>query len=150
MAFVSSATYLVPGVDAAGKQVYVRDRKAGTNELASAAPGGAPADYPAFSASISGDGRFATFRSDASNLVPPFLDRGITEVYVHDRATGTNELAAGVPSTNESLGPTAVSVVALCGLPLDSRHPRPGGGGGGAPDSLDAFVRDRVRGVTNR
>ena len=150
VAFVSSATNLVPGVDAAGKQVYVRDRKAGTNELASAAPGGAPADYPAFSASISGDGRFVTFRSDASNLVPPFLDRGITEVYVHDRATGTNELAAGVPSTNESLGPTAVSAGGRFVAFLSTANTLAPGGSGGAPDSLDAFVRDRVRGVTQQ
>ena len=68
VAFVSSATNLVPGATKGG--VFVRDRQAGTTTLASISSTGEPAigDSPA----ISADGRFVAFGSrDVCSLTTP-------------------------------------------------------------------------------
>jgi Tol biopolymer transport system component len=64
--------------------VFVRDRQAGTTELASVAPAGAVLD-DAFSPAISGDGRFVAF--------PAFTGRDVESILVlRDRASGTSEV----------------------------------------------------------
>jgi Tol biopolymer transport system component len=86
--FVSEAPNLVPG-DANGLQdVFVHDLKKGTTELISIAREGDGANGVSSLPSISGDGRFVTYASDASNLVPDDTN-GLQDVFVFDRRTDT-------------------------------------------------------------
>ncbi|MBA3249436.1 MAG: PD40 domain-containing protein [Geodermatophilaceae bacterium] len=87
VAFVSSATNLVPG-DTNGRQdVFVRDRVLGTTERVSVSSAEVEATSDGVQPSISADGRFVAFASDASNLAPADLT-GHSDVFVRDRLRG--------------------------------------------------------------
>lgn len=71
-------------------QVFERNRVTGAAALVSASPSGAPANSSSRSLSISRDGRFVVFWSDASNLSP-----GKTYgIYLWDRQQGTTEFVS--------------------------------------------------------
>jgi len=95
VAFVSYAD-LAPD-DTNGKEdIYVRDRSIGETVRVSVATGGVQGDDLSWVCDISGDGRFVAFQSQASNLVPGD-DNGATDVFVHDRRTGTTaRITAGL------------------------------------------------------
>ncbi len=90
VAFWSNADNFVPGDTNGATDVFVRDRQYGTTERASVATGGAQADGGSVGASISTDGRYVAFWSDATNLVPDDTN-GATDVFVRDRQLGTTE-----------------------------------------------------------
>jgi len=94
VAFYSNFATLVPGNTNGGVlDVFVRDRQNGTTELVSVDTGGMQGNLDSFAPSISADGRFVAFLSDASNLVPGDTN-GATDVFVRDRQTGTTELVS--------------------------------------------------------
>ncbi|HEX5137955.1 MAG TPA: hypothetical protein VFY93_13345 [Planctomycetota bacterium] len=66
------------------RQVYVRDRSAGTTLLASHAVGGGEGGGPSSGPSLSADGRFLAFASAASDLASDDTE-GFTDVFVLDR-----------------------------------------------------------------
>ncbi len=91
VAFMSGASNLVPG-DVGYEDVFVRDRLNGTTELVSFATGGAQAHGNSEIPSISPDGRYVAFRSEARDLVPGDSN-GFGDVFLHDRAaTGFTSL----------------------------------------------------------
>lgn len=94
VAFTSCATNLVPGVANGPLQVYVRDRQTGTTECVSLDQNGAPGDSDSRDPSISADGRFVAFATYATNLVPADANANISDIVVHDRQTGLNQLAS--------------------------------------------------------
>jgi Tol biopolymer transport system component len=83
VAFVSSATDLLPAGSSgvSGQQVYVYDRELGQATLVSKTNAGVPATGGSTieSPSISGNGRFIAFVSDATNLGAPGQ-----QIYLHD------------------------------------------------------------------
>ena len=107
VAFVSSASNLVPGDNDGASDVYLRDRQAGTTEGVSVVPVefGNTSSSPA----ISADGRFVAFDSWESGLVPGDTNNSF-DVFVRDRATGTLERvsvdSAGVQGDDWSLTPS--------------------------------------------
>lgn len=91
--FESLATNLVGG-DTNGKwDVFVHDRQTGQTRRVSVGSTGAQGNGGSAGASISGDGRYITFYSASSNLVPG--DSNIWEdIFVHDQLTGqTNRIS---------------------------------------------------------
>ncbi len=75
-------------------QVYVRDTQSATNWLASRAWNSSAAGTAKSAApSLSGDGRWVTFHSDAANLVPVDANSA-TDVFVRDLFTGVNFLVS--------------------------------------------------------
>ena len=90
VAFESRSADLV-GDDSNGAwDVFVRDRQAGTTERVSVSIGGAEGDDDSDSASISADGRYVAFVSQATDLAPG--DRnGMGDVFVRDRTMGTTQ-----------------------------------------------------------
>jgi Tol biopolymer transport system component len=90
VAFASDATNLVAGDTNATIDVFVRDRQTSTTVRVSVATNGAQANGPSSAPSISSDGRYVTFQSDATNLVAGDTD-ACTDVFVHDRLTGITE-----------------------------------------------------------
>jgi VCBS repeat-containing protein len=87
VAFMSYASNLVSGDTNDKPDVFVYDRASGTTTLVSVAINGTQSnnssDYP----TISADGRYVAFCSDASNLVIGDTNDW-TDAFVHDRQTG--------------------------------------------------------------
>lgn len=69
VAFTSDATNLVAGDTNSESDVFLRNRVTGTTIRISVSTNDGEANGPSDSASVSRDGRFISFRSDASNLV---------------------------------------------------------------------------------
>lgn len=100
VAYASSATNLSLGGLNPEQDVFVYDRKLGSTELISVKwinVGGIVlpigANGSCFRPSISGDGRFVAYASNADNLAVPASSTE-TNVYVHDRELGVTTLAS--------------------------------------------------------
>ena len=77
-----------------GSDVLLRDREARTTEVVTLTETGeAPDGRWAYPGSMSGDGRFIAFVSDATNLAPETVYTGGRGVFVRDRVAGTVECA---------------------------------------------------------
>jgi len=85
--FTSDASNLVPGDTNGTWDVFVHDRQTGQTTMVSVASDGTPGNGRSIGVSISGDGRFVAFESEASNLVAGDTN-GTWDVFVHDRLTG--------------------------------------------------------------
>lgn len=84
VAFTSYATNLVAEDTNGWTDVFVRDRQLGTTTIASVATDWARARGPSARPTLSDDGRFLAFVSDATNLVPDdTIDNG-SDVFVRD------------------------------------------------------------------
>ena len=104
VAFDSGASNLVAGDTNGVTDVFLRDRSAGWTERISVASDGTQANgsSAARPGSLSGDGRFVVFASDADNLVAgddnrfcrdpaSSREQNCTDVFRHDRLTGFTE-----------------------------------------------------------
>lgn len=108
LAFVSQATNLVVGDSFGQNDIFVRDLRAGITTRVSVDSSGTQANGYSDSPSISAEGRYVAFQSNASNLVSGDSN-GATDVFRHDRQTGvTIRLSvndAGVQGNGNSLVP---------------------------------------------
>jgi len=92
VAFTSYASNFVPG-DTNSSDIFVKDRQTGQLTWCSPGLGGAIGNQFAQTPSISGDGRFVTFFSASTNLVPGDTN-GAWDVFVFDVALGTTTRAS--------------------------------------------------------
>jgi VCBS repeat-containing protein len=93
VAFYSYADNLVEGDTNQVNDVFVYDRDTKTTELVSIASDGTQSNDYSYSSSISGDGRYVTFSSDADNLVAEDTNAR-SDIFVYDRDTKTTELVS--------------------------------------------------------
>lgn len=96
VAFSSRASNLVPNDTNNAEDVFVYDRTTRAIERVSVASGGAQGNFESSNPSISADGRFVAFDSEATNLVPNDNNGQIErdfgrDVFVYDRNTDTIE-----------------------------------------------------------
>ncbi len=109
VAFTSFATNLVTGDNNGSSDVFVYDRTTGTIERVSVSDTGVGGSSFSDSPSLSGDGRYVTFRSHASNLVPGD-NNGKQDIFVYDRISGVivrvSVSDAGVEGNNLSTSPS--------------------------------------------
>ena len=149
IAFVSIASNLVPGDTNGLRDIFVRDRKAGTTRKVSWGRGGAQSDGSSFDPAISSDGWFVAFESEATNLVPGDTN-GLRDIFIRDRKAGTTRRVSvgpkGVQGDRDSVNP-AISAdgrfvvfwsFATNLVPSDTN------------DWGDVFVHDRKTGTTQR
>ena len=96
VAFRSEADDLLPGVDTNGlvRDIYMRDMTGGATILVSRGMNGAAANGVSDSPSVSADGNFVVFSSEASNLVPNDTNGAVRDIFVFNRATGAITLAS--------------------------------------------------------
>lgn len=92
VAFMSYATNFFVG-DTLAADIFVHDRVLGTTTCVSTGLAGQLANNGSSAASISGDGRFVTFRSLASNLVSSDTNNQF-DIFVRDLATATTSRAS--------------------------------------------------------
>ena len=107
--FISNASNLVPGDTNNTEDVLVYDRTTGTIQRVNVSDTGVQANALSFSPSISADGRFVTFASTASNLVPGDTNNH-KDIFVYDRTTATIERVSvsdtGMQANRESSAPS--------------------------------------------
>ncbi len=150
VAFVSSASNLVPGDTNGVTDVFVRDRLLGTTERMSVSSAGVQANLSSsdsYRPAISADGRFVAFDSWASNLVTADTN-GVADVFVHDRQTGTTECvsvnSAGVQAQSMCYGPSLSADGRFVVFESMSSNLSVGDVNG----MSDIFLHDRQTGVT--
>ena len=149
VAFLSDASNLVPNDTNGTFDVFLHDVSSGQTSRVSVDGSGAQANGMNDYIAISADGRFVTFHSAATNLVPGDTN-GSEDVFVHDRVTGN--------TSRVSVDSTGAQGDAL------SRFPAISGDGrfvafaslatnlvaGDANSLEDVFVHDRILGQTIR
>jgi Tol biopolymer transport system component len=91
--FDSSATDLVPDDDNNRLDVFVYDRNNKSVALASVNVGGKVGDADSTRPSLSADGRYVAFQSNATDLVTDDTN-GYADIFIYDRNTGTVERAS--------------------------------------------------------
>lgn len=131
------------------KDIFVRDRQEGTTTLISVSSSGVQGNGSSSQPSISTDGRYVSFTSLASNLVP--VDNNSTyDVFVHDRQTGETKMASidtdgrQVASTNYS------SAISGDGRYVVFVSPSSSLVDGDTNGAWDIFVHDGTTGNTTR
>jgi len=156
VAFTATASDLV-GTDTNGMQdVFVRDLIAGTTTLVSVNSGGADSgNATSYVPTISNDGNRIAFLSEATDLVPGFVDGngpgfGGLDAYVRDLGAGTTTLvsinSAGTASANVGVGSPSISgdgnFVAFSSTASDLVATDTNG-------AFDIFVRNLMAGATD-
>ncbi len=148
--FYSDATNLVGGDTNGAGDIFVRDRQSGTTERVSVDAIGTQANGASVHASMSADGRFVAFHSEADNLVPG--DTNAADVFVRDRQAGTIErvsLTDADAQANGNCGNRGVAISAdgrFVVFTSTATNLVPGDTNGWA----DVFIRDRQLGTTER
>jgi Tol biopolymer transport system component len=107
VAFQSDATNLLGvGNDTNNSaDVFVHDLQTGTTTRVSVDSTGSEGNGDSHSPSISSDGRYVAFESDADNLVGAGNDtNGSTDIFVHDRQTGITTRVSVDTAGNEGNG----------------------------------------------
>ena len=151
VAFASSATNLVPGLNNALDAVYLRDRATGTTTLVSVSSTGARAGAFTISRhpSVSSDGRYVAFYSDSPRLVPGDTN-GADDVFVRDTVQGTTRRVsastAGVQAKGDSLEP----VISADGRSVAFYSSAPNLVSGKTNGLWGVFVHDLASGATTR
>ena len=149
--FWTDASNLVPGDGEHSTDLFLRDRVAGTTELAvDRAIGALFSGFSGQSAAISADGRFIAFVTGAN--LPPDDTEFDRDVYVRDRQLGTFERISVPIAGSSSFSCCSGRAVTISAngrfVAFDSRAPNlvPGD----TNDLADVFVRDRQLGTTVR
>ena len=129
--------------------VYVHDLSTGSTQRVSVGVGGADPNGGSYSPSLSADGRFIAYWSNASNLVPGDTN-GVADIFVADRRTGRTERV--------SVGTDGAGADGLSSDPSISRDGRYVAFWSEADNLVDGdtngkrdiFVVDRETGITKR
>jgi Tol biopolymer transport system component len=147
VAFTSTATDLVPNDTIGIRDIFVRDRFTGATERISNTTAGLEPNNLSDHPSISADGRYVAFASDADNLVSNDGNDS-SDVFVRDRVTDTTTRVsvasdgseAGMDSETPAISGDGryVAFTSLANdlVPSDGNMAR------------DVFVHDRMTGVT--
>ncbi|MCB2189885.1 MAG: hypothetical protein KQJ78_26015 [Deltaproteobacteria bacterium] len=97
VAFNSLASNLVSGDTNGAFDVFVRDRLTGITTRVSVSSSGGEADQESWNPSISRDGRYVVFASNATNLITGDVNAK-SDVFLHDRVTGSTLRVSQTPA----------------------------------------------------
>jgi len=103
VAFSSLASNLVPGDTNASRDIFVRDLSTNTTTRVSVSGAGNQGNDYSSDASISADGRFVTFSSEASNIVPGDTNNK-EDIFVRDLSTNTTTRVSVDSAGNQANG----------------------------------------------
>jgi Tol biopolymer transport system component len=146
--FASYADNLVAGDTNYSADIFVYDRQTGQTSRVSVSSSGTQGNYDSSSPSISADGRYVTFQSDASNLVAG--DTTASDIFVYDRQTSqTSRVSVSSSGTEANYNSSSPSISA------DGRYVTFQSGAdnlvaGDTNGYADVFVYDRQLGQTTR
>ncbi|HUP78871.1 MAG TPA: hypothetical protein VM260_09970, partial [Pirellula sp.] len=147
--FTSNASNLVSGDSNGLQDIFVKDLTTGTTTRVSTDSNGTQADSHSYEPSISSDGKFVTFVSDASNLVSGDFN-GFRDIFVKDLTTGTTTRVSmdsnGTQANNYSDQPSIsgdgkfITFMSGASNLVD----------GDTNNTTDIFVKDLTTGATTR
>lgn len=149
VAYDSSAKNLVNGDTNDFADIFVYDRTSELTSRVSVDSTGIQANGDSSSPSISDNGRFVAFQSDATNLVSSD-ENGASDIFVHDNQTGVTERISltsdGAGANGGSSSPSisadgTIVVFVSTATNLD---------GNDTNNKKDAFARNRLNGATTR
>jgi Tol biopolymer transport system component len=103
VAYYSDGTNIVAGDSNNAIDIFVYDMQTATTQRASVSSGGVQGDRRSYRPSISGDGRFVVFASDATNLVSGD-NNNTQDIFIHDLQTGTTVRVSVDADGNEANG----------------------------------------------
>ncbi|MDG4836426.1 hypothetical protein O7631_07840 [Micromonospora sp. WMMD967] len=151
VAFISAASNLVPGDTNGALDIFVRDRLLSTTSRVSLPAAGGQGNSESTVPSISYDGRYVSFTSYATNLVPGDTN-GVPDVFVRDRLLGTTTRVSVSSSGAQGSGPSGFTSTMISGAGRyvifysEASNLVPGDTNGVA----DIFVRDLLLATTIR
>ena len=149
VAFESAATDLVAGDTNGARDIFLRDRIAGTTTRASIDSLAAESNGASFSPTLSANGRFVAFASDASNLVAGDTN-AVRDVFVHDTETGTTTRVSVDSSGTEASGQSLAPTISASGLLVAFESDASNLVAGDTNAARDVFLHNLVTGVTTR
>jgi Tol biopolymer transport system component len=148
-AFAADASNLVEDDTNGLRDIFIRDRQAGTTERVSIASDGTQADGMSSDPVLSADGRFVAFASFASNLVTGDTN-GTWDIFVHDRWDGTTQRVSidslGAQAGSRSFSPAISGDGRFVAFLSRASNLVEGDTNG----DEDVFVHDRLTGITER
>ncbi len=152
VAFGSSASNLVSGDTNGVSDTFVHDRQSGTTEHVSVNSSGAQGSggfltFGSLRPSISADGRYVAFDSDATNLVAGDTNDS-TDVFVRDRQMGTTERVSIDSIGAEGIGFSESPSISADGRYVAFHSIASTLVSGDSNGTGDVFVRDRQSSTT--
>ncbi len=150
VAFVSDASNLVANDTNNTTDVFMKDRQTGVTTRVSISSSGEQANgFSDFPLSISSDGRFVAFNSDASNLVANDTNNA-TDVFVHDNQTGVTERVSVASDGTQGDSTSFTPSISANGQFVAFTSHATNLVSGDTNNQLDIFVRDRASNITTR
>ena len=149
VAFESRAGNLVSGDTNRTTDVFVHDRESGQTERVSVSGDGSQGDKESTDPSISADGRFVAYASEAGNLVAGDTNRK-QDIFVHDRETGETRRVSlssgGTEGDRDGETPVISAQGRFVAFTSEARNLV----AGDTNRKADVFVHDRQTGETTR
>ncbi len=142
VAFTSDASNLVPGDTNQAFDIFVYDRQSRRIERVSVSSTGIEGDNVSYGPTISADGRYVIFNSQASNLVPGDTNNG-SDIFLFDRQTRHIERVNVTASGQQSNRPTEGGAVSADGRYVAFTSGASDLVDGDTNDEPDVFVVDR-------
>jgi Tol biopolymer transport system component len=147
VAFASGASNLTPGDSNNTMDVFVRDLKTGVTQRASLDSAENEGNSASWGTSISADGRFVAFTSEATNLVANDTNE-IPDIFVRDLRTGTTRRASVDSSGTEGNDWSQEAVISGNGRYVAFQSFASNLIAGDDNTNSDIFIRDLKTGVT--
>ncbi len=152
VAFLSSASNLVPGDTNDSTDAFVRDRVTHVTRRVSISSNGAQGVDAGFhplatGLDISGSGRYVAFDSYASNLVPGDTN-GDIDVFVRDRKANLTRRVSISSNGEQGFSGSSDPTISADGRRVAFSSGTSNLVAGDTNDTIDAFVRNRVTDVT--
>ncbi|TMS40296.1 MAG: hypothetical protein FGO69_11315 [Methanobacterium sp.] len=165
VAFESFATNLGPGSSGKGIQdIYVYDHQTNNTEWITHTPNGGAANGNSYTPSISGDGRYVTFTTTATNLGDGGSGNGIKDIYLYDRVLKKMKWITHSPTRGPASNHSSAPVISADGTTIAFQSTAKNLGTGGsehyvsdiyvydvtsdAPDNYPQWITHTVRGYT--
>ena len=150
VAFYSFATNLVAGDTNGKRDVFVRDRKTGKTRRISVNSAGQQGNGASDGASVSADGRFVAFWSNATDLVTGDTNNS-SDIFVRDRKTSkTERVSVNSGGAQSEAADTTNPSISADGRFVAFESSANNLVGGDRNGETDIFVRDRKAGATQR
>jgi hypothetical protein len=144
VAFDSLANNLVPNDINGFADIFVRDRQTNTTTRVSASDNGTEGNNLSSLPSISGDGRYVVFWSNADNLISNDTN-GTRDIFVHDRQANTITRVSVASDGTQANAESELNSISGDGryIAFDSRASNlVPNDTSGAPDVIDVFVAE--------
>ncbi len=110
LVFQSDASNLVTGDTNAVSDVFLKDLQTGTTTRVSTRSNGTEGNGSSTVGSVSSDGRYVAFTSEASNLVSPDTN-SVADIFVKDTVTGTTTRASTSSAGTQANGASVASYI---------------------------------------